>query len=175
MVLPKTTGGHSSWLSGTMTSWPHPLGRPGWQSAQRQRVRASGGQCERRPHLVLSGHSLRELGRPSSGDKEPVFSALESRLGLWLAGPRGVMLGSLGSLERLLDLLETGPARRASLSGLPEEKRLHGEDPRYHSRYQPPKRRGCLGNHSGPQRGERAQLRIRESPNSAQPHGRASK
>ena len=118
MVLPKTTGGHSSWLSGTMTSWPHPLGRPGWQSAQRQRVRASGGQCERRPHLVLSGHSLREPGRPSSGDKEPVFSALESRLGLWLAGPRGVMLGSLGSLERLCSIFWklARPAEQACLA-----------------------------------------------------------
>lgn len=48
--------------------------------------------------------TLRELGRPSSGDREPVFSALESRLELWLAGPRGVILRSLGSLERLCSI-----------------------------------------------------------------------
>lgn len=56
---------------------------------------------QKQSHLVLSGHSLWELGRPSSGHREPIFSALESILELWLAGPRGITLRSLWSLERL--------------------------------------------------------------------------
>lgn len=173
MILPKTTGGHSSWPSGDMTIRPHPLGQPGWQGAQRQ--------SEGQRWTVWKAAPLGAVRTLSAGTWPPLqeigsLCSQPLRVG-WNCG----WLGQEGLYSEASEALRDSAPSSGIWPGQQSKPvwLTRGEEIAWR-RSQVPQQIPATQKKGLPRQPQwtserRAQLRIRESPNSAQPHGRASK